>query len=93
MKSEQLRTYFDTWGGRCYVFVSELVHGNWLYTKNKNGMVSNLDLNTNELLDLGGEYIFSAVEIKNYDENKLALLKVFESKASVWRIYLYKVKK
>ena len=92
MKSEQLRTYFDEWGARCYVYVNELVHGNWLYTKNKNGMVNKLDLNTNALLDLGGEYIFSAVEIKNYEENQLALLKVFESKASVWRIYLYKVK-
>jgi hypothetical protein len=92
-KSEQLRAYFDEWGARCYVYVAELDYGNWLYTKNKNVVVHKLDLNTNALLGLGGEYIFSAVEIKNYEENQLALLKVFESKASAWRIYLYKVEK
>ena len=93
MKSEQLRVYFDEWGARCYVYVDDLVYADWLYTKNKNGVIHKLDLDTNALLDLGGEYIFSAVEIKNFEENQLALLKVFESKASVWRIYLYKVEK
>lgn len=40
---------------------------------------------------MGGEYIFSAVEIKNYFENGLQLERVFEDKRSVWRIYLYKI--
>jgi uncharacterized membrane protein YhdT len=92
-KNENIRSYFDNWGGRCYVLVDELEHGNWQYTKSQNGVIHQLDLNTNAFLELGGEYIFSAVEIKNHEENQLALEKVFENNISPWRIYLYKAKK
>jgi hypothetical protein len=40
---------------------------------------------------MGGQYIFSAVPIKNAKENNLLFLKAFEDKESVWKIYLYKV--
>jgi len=89
-KNEKNRSYFDDWGGRCYVFVDELEYGNWLYSKNKNGVVHQLDLNTNAFVELGGEYIFSAVEIKNHKENQLVLEKVFENDNSFWRIFLYR---
>ena len=89
-KNEKLRSYFDDWGGRCYIFVNELEHGNWHYTKDKKTVIRALDLNTNAFSELGGEYIFSAVEIKNYKENHLNFEKVFENEKSPWRIYLYK---
>ena len=89
-KNEKNRRYFDNWGGRCYVFVDELEYANWLYSKNKNGVIQQLEINTNAFVELGGEYIFSAVEIKNHEENQLALEKVFENNTSPWRIFLYK---
>ena len=53
--------------------------------------IKSLDLNTKALKEMGGEYIFSAVEILNYAENGLSLEKAFERKNSPWKIYLYKV--
>lgn len=41
--------------------------------------------------EMGGKYIFSAVPIDNAAENHLPLEKVFDSKGSAWKIYLYKV--
>jgi hypothetical protein len=91
-KSTQAREHFDDWGGRCYVFVSELQFGNWTNTKNKNVVIQNLDLNTNVFVEMGGEYIISAVEIKNYKANQLDFEKVFEDVNSPWRLYLYRAK-
>ena len=64
----------------------------YMNTKKLSTSISNLELNTNQLKDMGGEYIFSAVEIKNYLENSLKFEKVFKNEKSLWRIYLYKVK-
>lgn len=40
---------------------------------------------------MGGQYLFSGIPIKNAKENGLAFEKVFVSKTSAWKIYLYKV--
>lgn len=89
-KNEMLQKYFDNWGSRCYVFVSELGN-NYLVRKDDNIKIRNLELNTKALKDMGGEYIFSATEIMNYKDNNLKYLRVFENDKSQWRIYLYKV--
>lgn len=88
-KDEALRRYFDWSGGRCYIFSAELKLGDWLYTKNRAVSISNLQLNTSQMVKMGGEYIFSAVEIKNNKENKLELLNIFENESAGWKIYLY----
>jgi hypothetical protein len=91
-KHEKNRIYFDDYGARCYVFVSELEFSNWLYTKHKRGVVKNLNFNNRAFTEMGGEYIISSVEIKSHGENNWELLKVFEDDVSAWRIYLYGVK-
>jgi hypothetical protein len=91
-KDGRMRSYFDDYGARCYVFVAELEFSNWLYTKYKNGVVENLTFNTQAFVEMGGEYIISSVKIENYDENNWELIKVFEDDVSAWRIYLYKVR-
>jgi hypothetical protein len=100
-KRESLKKGFHINAKRCYVLVSEL-HGTkatrgLAYTrgitgKENNLKIKSLDLNTKALKEMGGEYIFSAVEILNYQENQLQFEKVFERKDSPWKIYLYKVK-
>ena len=90
-KNEQIRRDYDAWGARCYVFVEELEYGNWLYTKHKNQVVHQLGLNMDAFLELGGEYVFSAVEVKNHKENQMVLLKTFEDSVSAWKIFLYRV--
>jgi Protein of unknown function (DUF6044) len=88
-KNKTIRTYFDEWGGRCYIFTDELGK-HYMFKKDSNKRLKNLQLNIEQFKKMGGRYIFSAVPIENASENDLALEKVFESEESAWRIYLYK---
>ena len=87
-KSDDLKSYFDTWGSRCYLFSSEVGHG-FVTTKEKTRSISGLALDLNAFAKLGGQYILSAVQIDNPDKSGLELLKVFDDPQSAWRIWLY----
>ncbi|SIS48138.1 DUF6044 family protein [Salimicrobium flavidum] len=87
-KNASLENYVDTWGGRLYVFVDELGE-NYRFTKEDDKTVADLQFNTEKFKEMGGDYVLSAVEIENAEENNLELLKVFESDESAWRIHLY----
>jgi hypothetical protein len=54
--------------------------------------LENLELNIEAFKEMGGEYIFSAVEIKNYQENNLEFIKAFDHEDSAWRVFLYGTK-
>ncbi len=89
-KNAHLKKYFDKWGGRCYIFVDELGK-KYDYRKGSTKTIQNLELNTDTLKEMGGQYILSAVPIINADDNDLELMNVFDHKDSAWRIYLYHV--
>ena len=89
-KNKKIRTYFDEWGGRCYLFTDELGK-HYMFKKSSKKKLNNIQLQTDVFKEMGGSYIFSAVPILNEDENKLRLEKEFTTKKSVWRIYLYRV--
>ncbi len=89
-RNRVIRRYFDQWGGRCYLFTSQLGK-RYMIKKDSKRHLKNLQLNTVELKKLGGRYIFSALPIDNAIENNLKLEKVFQSKQAAWKIYLYKV--
>jgi hypothetical protein len=89
-KNDELKGYFDDWGNRCYIFVDELGKGK-LFGKNENIKIRKLDLNTQALKEMGGEYIFSSVAIENYQENHLTFESRFTNDDSFWDIYLYRV--
>lgn len=88
-KNRTIRTYFDEWGGRCYIFTDELGK-HYMFTKRTKKRLENLELNMEQFKSMGGRYIFSAVPIDNANDNMLELEKIFESEDSAWRIYLYK---
>jgi hypothetical protein len=88
-KNKTIRTYFDEWGGRCYIFTAELGK-HYMFKKHSKRRLKNLELNLVPFKKMGGKYIFSAIPIDNASENQLILDKVFESKTSAWKIYLYK---
>ncbi len=88
--NKKLKKYFDEWGGRCYIFVDELGK-HYMFKKSSKKQIQHLNLNTDAFYGLGGRYIFSALPIKNAQENQLSLEKTFESKKSAWKIYLYRV--
>ena len=90
-KSPALKEYFDDWGGRCYLFVAKLGK-KYEFKKDSKVKLDHLEINTNVLKKMGGQYIFSAVPILNADENGLVFKKTFEQRDSAWKIYLYQVK-
>lgn len=98
-KSKVLQMGFDGNAKRCFLLVSELHGGRTrglafsrgITRKDQHLKLKHLDLNTEAIKALGGEYIFSAVEILNYEENQLKFEKVFKRKDSPWKIYLYRV--
>lgn len=90
-KNKKLRTYFDEWGSRCYLFVDELGK-KYEFRKNSKKKVQNLQLNTEAFTELGGRYILSSVPIINAEDNRLVLLNTFDHVDSAWRIYLYGIR-
>ena len=89
-KSDDNRKYFDNWGSRCYLLSHEF--DDFLHGKDKNTKVLDLSINTLALKNIGGEYIFSSVEIVNYEPLGLSFVKEFSSPKSFWNIKVYKVK-
>lgn len=89
-KNASLENYFDTWGGRLYMYVAELGE-NYIFTKNSDKTLDNLDINTDALNDMGGDYVLSALPIENHEENQLAFERSFENSESIYKIYLYQV--
>jgi ABC-type multidrug transport system fused ATPase/permease subunit len=100
-KSEIIRIGFDGNAKRCFLLVSEL-HGinkfrgmafsRGITKRDQHLKLKNLTFNTGALKALGGEYIFSAVEIVNYKENQLAFEGIFKNSESPWKIYLYRTR-
>ncbi|WP_274362208.1 DUF6044 family protein [Paenibacillus thermotolerans] len=90
-KNKKLRIYFDTWGGRCYVFVSELGK-KYDYRRDSKKQIRKLSLNTDVFKRMGGTYLLSSVPIANADENGLIFRKSFVHPHSAWKIFLYEVK-
>ena len=87
-KSEVLKQYYDNWGSRCYLFSAELGL-DYDIRKDEAVVIQNLQINTEQLRNLGGEYIFSAVEIMNASDLQMNLLEVFEGEAI--EIFIYEL--
>ncbi|WHY73593.1 DUF6044 family protein [Fictibacillus enclensis] len=90
-KSPKLKSYFDHWGGRCYLYSAELGE-HYDYEKTSTKQIHQLQLNIQAFKKLGGRYIFSAVPVKNAKQDHLVLKKVFTDPHSVWKIYLYQTR-
>jgi hypothetical protein len=88
-KNKTIRKYFDQWGGRCYIYTAQLGK-KYMIKKDSKRKLKNLKLNTTVFKEMGGKYILSALPIANSERIQLKLDKVFESKNSAWKIYLYK---
>lgn len=96
-KDETWVKWFDQWGSRCYIFCDEFPDDYYAsYNIDREDpdtlILNNLDLNIEAFKEMGGEYIFSVFNIRNYQENQLQRLDVFENESSPYRIYLYQTK-
>ena len=91
-KDDAIKKYFDDWGSRCYVFSSELYKRKNQYLCGKDEMgINDLDLSIAELRDLGCQYIFSSVDIINYEELGLSFINQYTTDKSYWKIRVYKI--
>ncbi|WP_261134120.1 DUF6044 family protein [Bacillus sp. Marseille-Q3570] len=89
-ESPVLENYFDTWGSRLYMYVSDLGK-HYFFTKKSDRTLEQLDINTEALKELGGNYVFSALPIENHKEIDLVFEKTFENEKSPLKIYLYRI--
>lgn len=92
-KEEALRQYYDNWGCRCYILSSELGINNNIVSKHSSIQLQNLAINTEAAKDMGAEYLFSALPIKDADEIGLKLLREepFVTDTSYIEVYLYQI--
>lgn len=88
-KSAKWKASFDKWGGECFVFSSEIEYRPRFIPNEKE--LKNFEINTTALYNLGGRYILSALEIKNYNTLNLRFLKRYTDPATPLTIYLYEV--
>lgn len=81
------RTYYDTWGGRMYLF-GELTYEP---TIDKNTIPTPLYINAEAYKKYGGKYILSRAEISNADDIGLKFVNDYDRDDSMYHIYLYSV--
>ena len=94
-KKPELKSKFDNWGSRCYLFSSEL-YGKWnhkdhIISKHKSYKINSLDFKFEKLKQLSCDFIISTVEILSYDNYHLNFMKTFQMDDLPYKIYLYEV--
>ena len=89
-RSLSLRSYFDAWGSRCYLWSSELGK-QYNFHKGTDVTLRTIDLDLNAFVAMGGTHILSTVTISGPMAEQLTLLDMFEDEHSAWRIRLYEV--
>ena len=88
-KNEYLRTNFDGWGNRCYLWCAQ-IPGYYTFEK-YTSYFWNYDINAEAAKEMGAKYILSSVYL--VDAEKLGLKRVceepFETEDSYYTIFLY----
>lgn len=88
-KDKNLCKYYDNWGSRCYLFSADCGK-RYMYGKNDKKQIT-LDINVEKLRELGCEYIFSAVDISNYEQLGIDYVDTYSNDDSYWEIHVYKI--
>ena len=86
--AEGNRIYFDNWGARAYLFSGsdESTYGP---TRDLVLNDNSLQIDTDAYKAIGGQYIFSRIELSNSEELGLVLKGVYSRDSSPYTIYLY----
>ena len=82
------RDYFDTWGARAYLF-SGSDENTYIPYRDLGLTDTSLQIDTDAYKAIGGQYIFSRIEISNREELGLTLKGVYSHDSSPYTIYLY----
>ena len=82
------RIYFDNWGARAYLF-SGADESTYAPYRDLGLSDYSLQIDTDAYKAIGGQYIFSRIEISNREELGLTLKGVYSHDSSPYTIYLY----
>lgn len=82
------RVYFDNWGARAYLF-SGADESTYAPYRDLGLSDYSLQIDTDAYKAIGGQYIFSRIEISNREELGLTLKGVYSHDSSPYTIYLY----
>ena len=88
--AESNRSYFDDWGARAYLF-SGSDENTYVPYRDLGLTDYSLQIDPDAYKALGGQYIFSRIEISNREELGLHLKGVYSHESSPYTIYLYEV--
>jgi hypothetical protein len=88
-KSKDLDEWYH-YSNQHYIMSNDLGFYSLLNGKDTDITIKNLDLDIDAFKNMGGEYIFSAVEIENYADNNLEYCRTFTHDKAWWRVYLYR---
>lgn len=86
---EESRIYFDEWGARAYLYSGtdlSIVNAYRTYQVTDRDIYINIDA----FKELGGEYIFSRIDLTNAQEAGLVLEGTYTHKESPYTLYVYK---
>jgi hypothetical protein len=85
--NQEARKYYDSWGGRMYLFNSEF---SYEPTRDKDTPPIKLNIDMEVFKkDFNGVYLLSRAEISNNDALGLDLVKRYYDEKSIYTIYLY----
>lgn len=85
---EASREYYDTWGARAYLYSGtdlSIVNASRTYSVTDHDIYIDIDA----FKALGGEYIFSRIELTNFAEAGLVLVGSYTDEASPYTLYVY----
>ncbi len=82
------RIYFDNWGARAYLF-SGADESTYAPYRDLGLTDNSLQIDTEAYKSIGGQYIFSRIELSNSEELGLVLKGVYSQDSSPYTIYLY----
>lgn len=92
-KNQKIKSYFEGWGNRCYVFSAEKgkEYNAYYQFKGRNEPIDHLAFDTEAFKKMGGAYVFSACSVANADSLRWELLAVEKDRESAWEVHVYKV--
>lgn len=79
--------YFDSWGGRAYIFSSEV---DFQPVRVMPQTEANMNIDPDVFRQMGGKYVFSRVSVKNASDLGLDEVGIYTSEESPYAIYVYK---
>lgn len=92
-KDMEVKSYFEGWGNRCYIFSSEKgkAYNAFYQFKGRNEPIAHLSFDDGAFKRLGGVYVISACAVNNAASLNWELITTEVNPAAAWNLYVYKV--